>query len=108
MQIPGGESDANDQANLGLYGLGKRRSLKQLDEFATVDLKNKVGNIGADVQCSGHEWVPYDTNISPQENLYNNPDNLDPQVSICPLCKLCGMMKLHPYLMSQAPVRRTA
>ena len=82
--------------------------MKQLNEFATVDLKNKVGNIGADVQCSGHEWVPYDTNISPQENLYNNPDNLDPQVSVCPLFELCGMMKLHPYLMSQAPVRRTA
>jgi hypothetical protein len=64
--------------------LGKRRSLKQLNEFANVDLKNKVGNFG-DVKCSGHEWVPYDTSISPQENLFNNPDNLDPQVSICPL-----------------------
>ena len=104
LQIPGGEPDANDRANLGLYGLGKRRSLKQLDEFSNVDLKNKVGNVGSDVKCIGHEWVPYDTNISPQENLYNNPDNLDPQVSLCPLCALCGMMKTHEYLMTHAPV----
>lgn len=27
----------------------------------------------------GHEWVPYDLDISPTENLYNHPDNLDPQ-----------------------------
>lgn len=79
MQLPGGESDANDQANLGLYGLGKRRTLEQLGEFANIDLKNKKGNTGGTIKCSGHEWVPYDTTISPQENLFTNPDNLDPQ-----------------------------
>lgn len=82
LQLPGGESDANDQANLGLYGLGKRRSLAQLNEFANLDLKNKKGNILPDLKCSGHEWVPYDETISPQENLFSNPDNLDPQVRI--------------------------
>jgi len=79
LQIPGGESDANDQANLGLFGLGKRRTLDQLSEFVNVDLKNKQGNSGAGIKCSGHEWVPYDATISPQENLFTNPDNLDPQ-----------------------------
>ena len=85
LQISGGNLDVNDQANLGLYGLGKRRSLKQLSEFANVDLENKAGNVGANVQCSGHEWVAYDTTISPQENLYGNPDNLDPQVRDRPM-----------------------
>jgi len=79
LQLPGGETDANDQANLGLYGLGKRRSLAQLSEFANIDLKNLVGNAGAGIKCSGHVWVPYDTSVSPQENLFTNPDNLDPQ-----------------------------
>lgn len=27
----------------------------------------------------GHKWVPYDFDISPTENLFNHPDNLDPQ-----------------------------
>ena len=79
LQIPGGESDANDQANLGLYGLGRRRSLEQLSEFVNIDLKNGRGNVGPHIKCSGHEWVPYDASISPQENLFANPDNLDPQ-----------------------------
>jgi len=29
--------------------------------------------------CGKDEWVPYDLNISPIENLYDKPDNLDPQ-----------------------------
>lgn len=87
LQLPGGESDANDQANLGLYGLGKRRSLAQLSDFTNMDLKNKKGNAGPDLKCSGHEWVPYvDKKISPQENLFSNPDNLDPQVSYSACC----------------------
>lgn len=79
LQLPGGVTDVNDQANLGLYGLGKRRSLTQLSEFTNVDFRKKVGNVGAGLKCSGHQWVPYDTTVSPQENLFTNPDNLDPQ-----------------------------
>jgi hypothetical protein len=29
--------------------------------------------------CGNFQWVPYDTSISPVENLYSNPDDLDPQ-----------------------------
>jgi hypothetical protein len=30
-------------------------------------------------QCANHQWVPYDTNISPVVNLFDKPDDLDPQ-----------------------------
>lgn len=66
-------------ANLGIYGIGKRRTLKQLNEFININIQNGESNTGANLKCSGHEWVPYDGSISPTENLYNNPDNLDPQ-----------------------------
>lgn len=29
--------------------------------------------------CGNFAWVPYDPKISPVENLYSNPDDLDPQ-----------------------------
>jgi len=44
-----------------------------------LGLANQKGNVGANVKCSGHEWVPYDTNISPVDNLFDNPNNLEPQ-----------------------------
>jgi len=31
------------------------------------------------IPCGDDHWVPYDANISPVENLYDKPDNLDPQ-----------------------------
>jgi hypothetical protein len=31
------------------------------------------------IPCGNHEWVPYDSNISPVENLVDKPDDLDPQ-----------------------------
>jgi Glycosyltransferase (GlcNAc) len=77
LQLPGGETDINDQANLGIYGLGKRRTLEQLNDFTGMRLSNGRGTEGT--KCTGHEWVPYDPKISPTENLFNNPDNLDPQ-----------------------------
>lgn len=77
LQMPEGEPDVNDQANLGIYGLGKRRSLEQLNAFTGLDLARGRGHNGA--HCAGHEWVAYDTSIPPTENLFGNPDNLDPQ-----------------------------
>lgn len=79
LQMPGGETDELDQANLGIYGLGKRRSLRQLSEFVNVNLQARKGNVGADLTCTGHQWVPYDFDVSPTDNLFVNPDNLDPQ-----------------------------
>lgn len=66
-------------ANLGFYGLGKRRSLEELETFTNIHIQSKKGNIGAGLQCSGHKWVPYDEAIAPTEHLYSSPDNLEPQ-----------------------------
>lgn len=79
LQVPGGKTDVNDQANLGIYGLGKRRTLDQLNAFAGLNLQAQKGNQIPNLKCSGHEWVPYDTSISPTENLFTNPDSLDAQ-----------------------------
>ncbi|KAL3914742.1 MAG: hypothetical protein SGILL_005975, partial [Bacillariaceae sp.] len=57
--------------NLGIYGLGKRRTLKQLNEFVGIDLVKQ--------QARAPTWAPYDASISPVDNLYSNPDDLDPQ-----------------------------
>jgi hypothetical protein len=77
LQLKDGDDSEAAQANLGLYGLGKRRTLKQLNAFAHVDMRNKVGNTGS--KCSGHEWVPYDASVSSIENIFSNPNNEDPQ-----------------------------
>jgi hypothetical protein len=67
-------------ANLGLYGLGKRRSLEQLERFTNVNLKLRTDNIGPKMTClHGSDYVPYDKSISPMANLYDEPANLDPQ-----------------------------
>lgn len=78
LQIQGGETEVKAQANLGIYGLGKRRTLQQFQKFANMDFKALKGNSGPN-RCSGDSWVPYDAGISPVENLFGNPDNLDPQ-----------------------------
>jgi hypothetical protein len=65
-------------ANLGLYGVGKRRGRIQLEEFTKINIEAKVGN-NAGKDCLGQTWVPYDATISPVENLFDKPDQLDPQ-----------------------------
>lgn len=80
VQLFGGDPTVTAQANLGIYGLGKRRTIQQLMEFEKMkDVDQGVGNKGKVLDCVGHEWVPYDTTISPVENLFDKPDNLDPQ-----------------------------
>lgn len=64
--------------NLGVYGLGKRRTLKQLNKFVGIDLATQQGRAPS-APCGNFEWIPYDSEISPMENLYSNPDDLDPQ-----------------------------
>ena len=66
-------------ANLGMYGLGKRRTLEQLGEFANLDFDTPKGNVKDNVKCANLEWVPYDENISPVANMYDRPDNLESQ-----------------------------
>jgi Glycosyltransferase (GlcNAc) len=65
------------QANLGIYGLGKRRSIQQLNEFLHMDIQHSQSSSA--VQCENNTWIPYDRSILPTTNLYNEPDNLEPQ-----------------------------
>lgn len=77
LGAPDGLEDYN-LANLGIYGLGKRRTLQQLEKFLDIDIANQVPR-PQNAPCMGHKWVPYDMDISPTENLFTHPDNLDPQ-----------------------------
>jgi len=80
VQLFGGDPTVTASANLGIYGLGKRRNLQQLMKFQRMkDVDVGTGNAGKVLDCVGHEWVPYDATISPVENMFNKPDNLDPQ-----------------------------
>ena len=42
LQLPEGDKDLN-LANLGIYGLGKRRTLQQFSQFLGVDMVNQIG-----------------------------------------------------------------
>lgn len=68
-----------DRANIGIYGLGKRRTLKQLQDFMHVDFLALRDNAGEQLECVGHEWVPYDENISPTTPMHDNPSDLESQ-----------------------------
>ena len=54
LQIPGGDSSETAQANLGVYGLGRRRTIQQLMDFVGIDLVKKTGNRG--VSDSFYLW----------------------------------------------------
>lgn len=76
LEIPGGST--TDAQDLGIYGLGKRRTLQQLQQFMRVNLSGRQGNQGT--MCASHQWVPYDATISPTDNLYAESDHhRDPQ-----------------------------
>jgi hypothetical protein len=109
LEIPDAPEPGLKLDNFGIYGLGKRRSLKQLNEFVGIDLAKQqsrpdtvgislegLGMVGyffwgnltltnlapifcSQLPCGAFQWVPYDNSISPVENLYANPDDLDPQ-----------------------------
>lgn len=79
LNIPGGETESKSHANKGIYGLGQRRTLEQLAQFCNVDFANGKGNVGPNAHCSSHKYVTFDDSIPPTANLYENPDNLDPQ-----------------------------
>jgi hypothetical protein len=102
LGAPDGLEDYN-LSNLGIYGLGKRRTIKQLEDFMKIQMATKTSFRPQGVRdarvltrvsfrfvdscfllllqtsCIGDEWVPYDVNISPTDNLYDEPDNLNPQ-----------------------------
>ena len=77
LGVPGGLEDYN-LANMGIYGLGKRRTMKQLEDFLNIEMATMKSR-PKEAPCMGHQWVPYDINISPVENLFDKPDDLDAQ-----------------------------
>ena len=42
LQLKGGETTETDQANLGIYGLGSRRTLQQLESFVGIDMSRRA------------------------------------------------------------------
>lgn len=71
---------ATARANLGIYGLGKRRSLDQLLEFVGIALPSSdfTGQHGHDgAGCAHPTWVPYDSSISPKANLFDKSGKAD-------------------------------
>mmetsp|Transcript_9181 Transcript_9181/g.8941 ORF Transcript_9181/g.8941 Transcript_9181/m.8941 type:complete len:552 (-) Transcript_9181:79-1734(-) len=77
LEILGEESGVRLD-NMGIYGLGKRRTLKQLNEFVGIELNTEQSRSEL-LPCGNFRWVPYNSIISPIENLYSNPDDLQPQ-----------------------------
>jgi len=84
--------------SFGIYGLGKLRSLEQLESFIGINLRDQRSN-QEHPTCSNLQWVPYNSNgndytirpnvnittrkllaISPMDNLYlHSSGDLDPQ-----------------------------
>ena len=77
VSLEGGLTTHKAQANMGIYGIGKRRTVQQLLDFTGVSGISKTGNKGK--ACGQVTYVPYDAKISPTANLHENPDDLDPQ-----------------------------
>ena len=82
-----------ERSNLGIYGIGKLRSLKQLETFTGIDLKQMLGHSMNKIPtCANLRWEPYEPQdqvilpsdlrllpVSPMDNLYNQSNDLDPQ-----------------------------
>jgi len=66
-------------ANMGIYGLGKRRTLKQLEKFAGLNIKATKGNGQHPEGCVNLKWMPYNISTSPAENMFQDANDLDPQ-----------------------------
>ena len=99
------------RANLGIYGLGKRRTLNQLLEFTGIALpsgSDYTGQHGNDGNgCSNPEWVAYDASISPRANLYDGTGkaddlDLDPEFPLRTLPDATGGQYDHPFAMGNA------
>lgn len=76
----GGGRMITARGNLGIYGLGRRRTLDQLLQFASIALpdsefRGQYGNEGKG--CANLKWVPYDKSISPRANLLDGTGKAD-------------------------------
>ena len=52
LQLKGGEVTEIDQANLGIYGLGDRRTLSDLQAFIGIDMKRRTAGFIDEVSFS--------------------------------------------------------
>jgi hypothetical protein len=77
IQLPDGMTSSSAKANMGIYGIGKRRTLQHLMEFVGVSTNPLSANKGA--ACGFVKYVPYDAQVSPVANMFDDPDNLEPQ-----------------------------
>ena len=44
LELKDGDSSDAAKANMGIYGIGKRRTLSQLNEFIGMDMAQGIGN----------------------------------------------------------------
>ncbi|KAL7537933.1 hypothetical protein ACHAWF_005943 [Thalassiosira exigua] len=98
------------RANLGIYGLGKRRTLEQLLDFVGIalpgpDFSGQHGNDGRG--CANPAWVPYDASVSPRANLFDGTGkaddlDLDPEFPLRTLPDATGGQYDHPFAMGNA------
>mmetsp|Transcript_5405 Transcript_5405/g.7964 ORF Transcript_5405/g.7964 Transcript_5405/m.7964 type:complete len:509 (+) Transcript_5405:59-1585(+) len=98
LQMPAGDHSEVVQANFGLYGLGKRRSMEQFAEFIGVDFESTKLKISS---CGKKQWVPYDFSVTAFENLYDHANDLDPQPEF-PLRNRSQQPKISPDVSSSA------
>lgn len=98
------------RANLGIYGLGRRRTLAQLLDFAGIalpgrDFAGQHGNDGSG--CANPSWVPYDASIPAKANLFDGmgaADDLDLE-PVFPLRTLPDVTRAqydHPFAVGNA------
>jgi hypothetical protein len=102
LELKDGDPSEAAKANMGIYGIGRRRSLAQLDDFVGVNLAEGIGNaqvkccilgvislhgessgivnlIFQNMKCANLKFVPFDPQVSPTDNLYVNANDLDTQ-----------------------------
>jgi len=78
LELKDGDPTDTGKANMGIYGIGKRRSIAQLNDFVGVNLAAGTGNAQS-LKCANLKFVPYNAEISPTDNFYDNPNDLDTQ-----------------------------
>lgn len=72
------ENFDSSRANMGIYGLGKRRTMNQFEKFIGMNVRKSLEQ---DAPCGMLQYVPYELDKSPgaMDNMYEHADNLDSQ-----------------------------
>ena len=59
MELKDGDPSDAAKANMGIYGIGKRRTLAQLNEFVGIDMAQGIGNEKVSFIISGFSSFLY-------------------------------------------------